>query len=84
MQLLQMARQEDLEVEYVVRASQDDWDHYEANNWRGLLAWIEENPGHPELQEVIDHLHESQDEYFRYGRAYFGWAIYLMSSVRRG
>jgi cyclopropane fatty-acyl-phospholipid synthase-like methyltransferase len=81
-QLLQIARQENLELEYVVRASQDDWDHYEANNWRGLLRWLEENPNHPERQEVIDHLRESQDEYFHYGRKYFGWAIYLLNPVK--
>jgi SAM-dependent methyltransferase len=79
--LLQTTWQEELDVEYVVRASADDWDRYEAGNWHGLLHWIEENPSHPERQQVIDHLHESQDEYFRYGREYFGWAIFLLSPV---
>ena len=77
--LLQTTWEEGLEVEYVVRASHDNWDTYEAGNWYGLARWIEENPEHPELQEVIDFLHESQVEYFRYGREYFGWAIYLLA-----
>jgi SAM-dependent methyltransferase len=81
--LLQTTWQEGLEVEYVVRASHDDWDTYEAGNWYGLLRWIEENPAHPERQEVIDFLHESQAEYFRYGREYFGWALYLLSPRRQ-
>jgi SAM-dependent methyltransferase len=81
--LLQTTWQEGLELEYVVRASHDDWDTYEAGNWYGLLRWIEENPAHPERQEVIDFLHESQAEYFRYGREYFGWAIYLLSPRRQ-
>lgn len=71
-----------LEVEYVVRASHDDWDTYEAGNWYGLSRWIEENQDHPERQEVIDYLHESQVEYFRYGREYFGWALYLLTARR--
>jgi hypothetical protein len=66
----------------VLRASPEDWDRYEAGNWLGLLRWIDENPDHPERQQVIDHLHESQDEYFRYGREYFGWAMYLLHPVR--
>ena len=58
--------------------SRDDWDRYESGNWVGLLRWIEENRNHPERQAVIDRLHNSQDEYFRYGRQYFGWAIYVL------
>lgn len=81
-QLLRMVREEGFDVEYVVRASHDDWDWYESNNWRGLIRWIEENPDHPERREVIDHLHASQDEYLRYGREYFGWAQYVLNPVR--
>ncbi len=80
--LLQITWEAGLEVEYVVRASHDDWDTYEAGNWYGLIRWIEENPQHPERQQAIDHLHESQTEYFRYGREYFGWAIYLLTTRR--
>ena len=82
-ELLQAARQEGFDFEYVVRASHDDWDRYESDNWYGLLRWIEENPDHPERQEVIDHLHQSQDEYIRYAREYFGWAIYILNPVSR-
>lgn len=80
--LLRTTREEGFDVQYVVRASHDDWDRYEAGNWDGLLRWIEENPTHPERQEVIEHLHESQDEYFTYGREYFGWALYLLNPVK--
>ena len=77
--LLKATWEAGLEVEYVVRASHDDWDAYEAGNWFGMLRWIDENPAHPERQEVIDFLHDSQVEYFRYGREYFGWALYLLT-----
>ena len=80
-QLLQIARQEGFDFEYMVRASHDDWDRYEAGNWYGLQRWIEENPDHPERQQVIDHLHESQDSYLRYGKEYLGWAIYVLNSA---
>jgi len=78
---LQIAREEGFDFEYVVRASHDDWDHYEADNWRGLVRWIEDNPNHPEKSEVIEHLRKSQNEYTRYGREYFGWAIYVLNPI---
>jgi len=78
-QLLSLARQEGYDVLYMVRANQDDWDRYEASNWFGLLQWIEKNHNHPERQQVINHLHASQDEYFRHGREYFGWAIFVLN-----
>ena len=80
--LWQIARSQGFDFEYMVRASHDDWDRYESDNWRGLIRWIEENPSHPERQEVIDHLHASQDEYLQYNREYFGWALYVLNPVR--
>lgn len=81
-ELLQGARQEGFDFEYVLHSNHDEWDRYEADNWYALLRWIEDNPEHPERQQVIDHLHESQDEYARYGRMYLGWAIYILNQVR--
>jgi len=56
-----------------------DWDRYEADNWHGLIRWLEENPDHPERGEVVEHLQKSQDEYLRYGREYLGWAMYVLA-----
>lgn len=81
-ELLRMARQEGYDFEYVLHSSHDEWDCYEADNWVGLLHWIEANPDHPERQQVIDHLHETQDEYTRYGYKYFGWAIYVLTPAK--
>jgi len=80
-ELLQGAHREGFDLEYVIHSNHDDWDHYEASDWLGLLRWIEANPNHPERQEVIDHLHESQEEYTCYGRMYFGWALYVLKPV---
>jgi SAM-dependent methyltransferase len=80
--LLHTAREEGFDVQYVIHSSHEDWDRYEAGNWDGLLRWIEANPNHPERQQVIDHLHESQEEYFTVGRLYFGWALYLLNPVK--
>jgi SAM-dependent methyltransferase len=80
-ELLQIIWGEGLDLEFVVRSSQDDWDRYEAADWQGLVRWLEENPGHRDRGEVIEHLRQSQDEYLRYGREYFGWAIYVLGQA---
>jgi SAM-dependent methyltransferase len=80
-ELSQILRAEGYDLEYVVRASQDDWDRYEAGNWQGLVRWLQENPAHPERGEVIAHLRETQDEYLRYGREHFGWALYVLGEA---
>jgi SAM-dependent methyltransferase len=77
--LLEQFRLAGLETETVLHSNQDEWDRYESANWYGLARWIEANPDHPDLPDVAAHLHESQDEYMRYGREYFGWALYLFS-----
>jgi ubiquinone/menaquinone biosynthesis C-methylase UbiE len=80
-QLVQHARQEGYDILYMVRASQDDWTRYESSNWYGLSQWIESNPEHPEIQQVTEYLHSSQDEYFLYGREYFGWGIFVLTPM---
>jgi ubiquinone/menaquinone biosynthesis C-methylase UbiE len=79
LELLQIIREEGFELEYIIRASQDEWDRYESGNWVGLLRWIETNPEHPERGQVIDHLRESQEEYLRFIRQYIGWAMYILT-----
>ena len=78
-ELLQITREEGFDVEYVVRASHDDWDRYEADTWHGLIRWLEENPGHPDREPVKTQLHNSQNDYFRYEREYMGWAMYVLT-----
>lgn len=80
-ELLQITREEGFDFEYVVRASHDDWDRYEADNWHGLIRWIEENPDNPEHEEVIKHLRKIQDEYLNCGREYMGWAMYVLAPM---
>lgn len=80
-ELLQVANEEGYDIEYMVRASLDDWDRYNAGNWRGLVRWIHDNPDHPERQDVIDHLRKNQDDYLRYEREYLGWAIYVLNPM---
>lgn len=83
-ELLQQIRRAGFGLEYMVRASHEDWDRYEAGNWNGLVRWLEHNPTHPERQQVIDHLRSSQEEYLRYIRPYLGWAVYVLGPSLAG
>ena len=78
-ELVDIVRKGDLDLAYVVRSTQDDWDTYEASNWDGLLLWLDENPDHPERGDVIRHLHKIQDEYVGYVREHLGWAVYVLA-----
>lgn len=78
-ELLQHIRAEGFDLEYVVRASHDDWARYESDNWHGLLRWLEENPHHPERAQVKAHMRQTQDDYFRYSREHLGWAMYALA-----
>jgi ubiquinone/menaquinone biosynthesis C-methylase UbiE len=78
---LHLAREAGMTVTGIVRSSPEDWDRYESDNWRGLLAWLAENPTHPERDEVQAHLQRSQDEYLKFGRQYLGWAMYALQSL---
>lgn len=82
-ELIQMTREEGFEIEYVIRTNHDDWDRYSSDNWYGLLRWLEENPTHPDRQQVFEHFRHTQDDYFRYERQYLGWAQYVLAPVGR-
>ena len=76
--LIKIIRGEECELETIVRSTQLDWDHYQNENWIGLIQWLEENPHHPERDQVIEHLRGSQEEYLSYGRECFEWAMFAI------
>jgi len=80
-ELLKIAREEGLTFEYVLHSSVDDWDRYEASNWRSFLAWLRENPEHPDRAQIEQALRDGQDEYVTFGREYLGWAMYVLTSL---
>lgn len=80
-EILQISNDEGYDIEYMVRSSLDDWDRYNAGNWRGLLRWINDNPDHPERKDILDRLRKNQDDYLRYEREYLGWAIYVLNPM---
>jgi len=80
-ELLNIAQQEGFDIEYRLISSMEDWDRYASDNWYGLIRWIEENPSHPERQQVIDYLHDKQQDYLTMQRKYMGWAIFVLAPM---
>ena len=66
-----------LELIELVVASGDDWDRYEAGQWRAMDRWLRANPDdamHTEIRDALDHWREA---YLRWGRRYLGWAVFV-------
>jgi len=78
-ELLKITRDEGFELEYVIRASGDDWARYASDNWHGLVRWLEENPTHPDRGQVFRHFRTSQDDELLLQHRYMGWAMYCLA-----
>ncbi len=79
MELVQFTRNESFELEHIIRASYDDWDRYMSDSWYGLIRWLEENPTHPDYEQVFNYFRADQDEYLQYLRQNLGWAMYCLA-----
>ena len=80
-ELVEIAGEEGYSMEYVRHSSRDDWDTYEAKNWRSLRAWLRENPDHEDFRQVADWLRQQQIEYTRFNREYQGWGAYVLDPI---
>jgi len=81
-ELARFTRDEGFELEYIIRASDDDWDRYYSDNWYGLIHWLEENPTHTDYEQVFKHFRADQDDYLQFQRQYMGWAMYCLSHIQ--
>jgi len=81
-ELAQFTRNEGFELEYIIRSSRDDWDRYISDSWYGLLRWLEENPNHPDHEQVFKHFRTDQDDYLQFQRQYMGWAMYCLAPIK--
>lgn len=77
-EILETAREAGLDLAAVIRSGPEDWDRYESSIWQAVLAWLGDNPDHPDRDFMTDYLRRIQDEYFGYGREYMDWAMYVM------
>jgi ubiquinone/menaquinone biosynthesis C-methylase UbiE len=80
-ELAQFARSEGFELEYLVRSSRDDWDRYVSDSWYGLIRWLEENPNHPDHEQVFKFFRADQDDYLQFQSQCMGWAMYCLAPL---
>jgi ubiquinone/menaquinone biosynthesis C-methylase UbiE len=82
MELTQITRNEGFELEYIIRSSRDDWDRYISDSWYGLIHWLEENPTHPDYEQVFMHFRTDQDDYLEFQYPNMGWAMYCLTRIK--
>jgi ubiquinone/menaquinone biosynthesis C-methylase UbiE len=81
-ELARFTRDEGFELEYIIHSSQDDWDRYISDSWYGLIRWLEENPNHPDYEQVFKHFRTDQDDYLKFQRQYMDWAMYCLTPMK--
>lgn len=66
-----------LELVEMVLASPDDWDRYEAGQWRAVARWLDANPDDPDHEAMVRFLEDGRRNYLRWGRRYLGWGVFV-------
>jgi len=80
-ELTQFTRNEGFELESIIRSSRDDWDRYISDSWNALIRWLEENPNHPDHEQVFKHFRTDQDDYLMFQSQEMGWAMYCLAPL---
>ncbi len=66
-----------LKLVYTLVSNQDDWDRYEGLQWYAADKWASENPDDPDVEDVLKRVRDNKENYLKWGRETFGWAIYV-------
>jgi SAM-dependent methyltransferase len=69
-----------LELIEMVLADQDDFDRYEASQWRTVHNYLNEHPDDPEYDDLKRWIDTKRRRYLHYGRDYMGWGVFVLSA----
>jgi SAM-dependent methyltransferase len=61
----------------------DDWDWYEALQWRAATRYATANPDDPDVPDLLARVASARDVWLRWGRETLGWALYLFARSLR-
>ena len=75
---VEIALAEGLTLLYAMVSNQDDWDRYEALQWRAAETYAVEHPDDPDVPELLERQRRGRDTYLKWGRDTLNWAIYVM------
>jgi SAM-dependent methyltransferase len=62
---------------YTMVSSDDEWDRYEALQWRAAERYAVSHAEDPDAPAIRDRCRAYRDAYLRWGRDTLGWAMYL-------
>jgi SAM-dependent methyltransferase len=62
---------------YALASSEDDFDRYEALQWRAADRYAREQPDDPDVPELLERVARNRHEYLAWGRTTLGWSLYL-------
>jgi SAM-dependent methyltransferase len=62
---------------YALVSSEDDFDRYEALQWRAAERYARAHPDDPDTPELLTRQRRERETYLRWGRDTLGWALYL-------
>lgn len=62
---------------YALASDEDDFDRYEALQWRAAERWARDHPDDPDRPEVLERVAHDRGTYLRWGRDTLGWGLYL-------
>lgn len=69
---------EGTELVEMVLANADDWDRYQASQWRNMTNWLAANEAHPDANGFRRMRDEWQHAYLDYGRQRWGWGVFVL------
>ena len=62
---------------YALASSEDDFDRYEALQWRAAERYAREHPEDPDVPALLERVGRSRHEHLAWGRDTIGWSLYL-------
>ena len=69
---------------YAAASNLDEWDRYEALQWRAADEYASANPEDPDLPELLARVARGREIYLKWGRDTLGWALYLFRKPSDG
>jgi len=75
--LLEGAQRAGYEPVEMIRASDDDWDRYEAKQWKTVDRYLRNNPEDPDREDLYRWIDDGRSVYLEYGRRYLGWGAFV-------
>lgn len=72
-----------LEPIEMILSNRDDWDRYEAMQWKAASDWIRAHPEDDEVEPFRKWVEEARTHFLGHCRRYLGWGVFVLRPLRR-